>query len=103
MIEDIKTQHHFSSGVYARQMELPKGWEAESHIHKFDHLSILSKGKVTVTVDDKKIDYEAPTVVTIKAGKVHKIEAHEDSLWFCIHATDETDPLKMDKILVEES
>ena len=102
MCKDVKTDHHFSSGVYARQMELPKGWGAESHKHKFDHMSILSKGKVTVTVGDDEFEYTAPTVVTIKAGIAHKIYAHEDSVWFCVHATDETDIDTIDKILIEE-
>ena len=102
MIEDIKTKHHFSSGVYARQMELPKGWEAESHKHKFDHLSILSKGEVTVTADGEEIHYTAPEVITIKPGVIHKITAHEDSLWFCIHSTDETCIEEIDNILIEE-
>jgi hypothetical protein len=29
------------------------------------------------------------------------IEALEDAVWFCIHATDETDPEKVDKVLIE--
>ena len=79
MIKDIKTQHHFSSGVYARQMELPAGWYADSHKHEFDHLSILSSGEVDVTVDGKTESYTAPAVLTIKAGKVHNIVAKTDS------------------------
>lgn len=103
MIEDIKTQHHFSSGVYARRMELPAGWFAESHKHKFDHMSILASGEVNIFVDDEKFEYTTGAIVTIEAGKVHKIVAKTDSIWFCIHASDEMPIDKIEQILIEES
>jgi hypothetical protein len=30
----------------------------------------------------------------------HSIEALEDTVWFCIHATEETDPTKVDEVLI---
>jgi len=102
MCKDINTKHHFNSGVYSREMLLPKGWVAESHKHKFSHMSILASGKVEVTVDDITSTYEAPAVLSISAGKLHGIYAIEESIWFCIHATDELDIDKLETILIEE-
>lgn len=103
MCEDIYTKHHFNSGVYSREMHLPEGWAAETHKHKFSHMSILASGKVKVTIDNIVTEYTAPVVVSIEAGKVHGIYAYTDSIWFCIHATEETEVLNLDKILIEEA
>lgn len=88
---DLGTIHHFSSGVYAKQMHLPAGYIAVSHKHEYDHLSILAKGKVIVKTDNTIASYTAPACVTIVKGLHHSIEALEDTVWFCIHGTDETD------------
>lgn len=97
---DLGTIHHFSDGLYAKQMMIPKGYEACSHAHEYSHLSILAKGKVAVITDDEKKGYEAPACIEIKAGIHHKIIALENSTWFCIHATEETDKNKIDEVLI---
>jgi quercetin dioxygenase-like cupin family protein len=100
---DLKIIHHFSSGVYAKQMSIPKGYTALSHSHVYDHLSILAKGKVIVSTDEETNEYIAPTAITIKAGVNHAIYAVEDSSWFCVHATEETDEDKIDEVLIEKN
>ena len=53
MIEfDLKIQHHFSDGIYAKKMEIPKDHYVVSHKHTYDHLSILASGRVLVEVGD---------------------------------------------------
>jgi len=100
---DLGIVHHFSSGVYAKQMTLPAGYTALSHSHNFDHMSILASGKVLVKTDDSEVvEYTAPTVVTIKAGINHAIYAVEDSSWFCVHATEETDEDHIDEVLIKK-
>lgn len=97
---DLGTQHHFSSGVYAKQMHLPKGYMAISHQHNYDHLSVLASGKVIVKTDDGQQEYTAPVAITIVKHKNHAITALEDAVWFCIHATDETDTDKVDEVII---
>lgn len=102
MIEiDLKIQHHFSDGIYAKQMELPKDHYAVSHKHTYDHLSILAAGVVLVEVDGIETTYTAPACLNIVAGAEHKITALEDSFWYCIHATTETDVAMIDNVLIE--
>lgn len=104
MIEiDLHTQHHFSDGLYAKQMALPKGHFAVSHKHKYSHLSVLAAGVAVVEADGVETTYTAPACINIAAGVEHKITALEDVAWFCIHATDETDADKIDRVLIEES
>ena len=99
---DPCTVHHFSDGLYAKQMSIPKGFIACQHKHSFSHLSILAKGRVIVKTDDYNKEYIAPACIEIKAEIYHQIEALEDSAWFCVHATEETDPNKADEVLISK-
>lgn len=97
---DLGTVHHFSDGLYAKQMVIPKGYMAGTHSHKYSHLSILSKGRVIVRTDDETLEYTAPACIEIKKDTIHNIEALEDSVWFCVHATEETNLDLIDDVLI---
>lgn len=99
---DLGIIHHFSGGLYAKQMTLPKDYFAVSHAHNYDHLSILANGKVIVKTDESENVYTAPVCIEIKKGLHHSITALEDAVWFCIHATDETDVNKVDEVLIKK-
>lgn len=95
--------HHFSEGLYAKQMELKEGSFAVQHKHNYDHLSILAKGKVRVLFEGNlSKEYTAPACINIVKDVNHAVYALEDSVWFCIHATSETDVDKVDKVLIKE-
>lgn len=93
-------RHHFAGGVYAKETRLPAGQVFVQHKHAFEHLSILARGHVKVTTDGRERVYVAPAVITIPAGVHHAVHALQDSLWFCIHATDCTDPDRVDEALI---
>jgi quercetin dioxygenase-like cupin family protein len=97
---DPEIVHHFSDGLYAKQLVIPKGFEGIQHIHSYSHLSILAKGRVIVVTDEGKQEYTAPACIEIKSGIHHKIISLEDATWFCIHATEETDANKVDEVLI---
>lgn len=99
---DLGVVHNFSDGLYAKQMFVPQGYVIGTHAHTFSHLSILAKGKVVVRTDEGFAEYTAPTCLEIKEGIHHAIEALEDTVWFCIHATDETDVNKIDEVLIKK-
>lgn len=88
--------HHFSSGVYAKEMRFAAGTTAVSHRHQFDHMSILASGRVVVTTPQGVTALVGPAVITMRAGVEHQVEAITDAVWFCIHATEETDVAKID-------
>jgi mannose-6-phosphate isomerase-like protein (cupin superfamily) len=97
---DPQTVHHFSDGLYAKQMVIPAGYEACQHAHNYSHLSVLASGRVIVMTDDWKKEFKAPACIEIKAGVYHKIISLEDATWFCVHATEETDAEKIDEVLI---
>ena len=88
---NFSPEHFFSEGVYAKKYALPANTQVPTHKHVYDHMSILASGHVTVTVDGNTVEYTAPAVINIKKNMEHTIRGYEDSVWFCIHATSETD------------
>lgn len=88
---DLHIEHHFTDGMYARKMTIPKNALVPTHRHVYDHFSVLASGKVMVTVDDMSQIYSAPAIIAIKKGQSHTIRAFEESVWICMHATTETD------------
>lgn len=100
---DLGTVHYFADGLYSKEIHLPKGYIAGQHAHTYTHLSILAKGEVIVRTDTDAVRYTAPACIEIKAGTNHSIESLEDTVWYCIHATDETDVNKVDAVLVQEN
>ena len=100
---DPQVEHHFSDGLYAKRMVIPQGFEVGQHAHKYSHLSILAKGRVLVKTDEAQKEYAAPACIEIKSGVLHVIQALENSEWYCVHATDETDAEKVDQVLIERN
>jgi len=94
-------RHHFSAGVYVREMVLKQDHEVMTHAHTYDHFGLLGAGIALVELDGEMSVHHGPTVVEIKAGKPHRIRAITDIIWFCIHATEETDPEKVDEVLIQ--
>ena len=94
--EALNVEHFFCDGLYAKKMTMKKGYVVGKHIHDFTHVSALKSGRVLLGVDGVFQTYIAPCYITIEENKSHTIEALEDSKWFCIHLTDETDCEKID-------
>lgn len=99
-LDTLPITHHFAGGVYGKEMFIPKGHYAVKHQHAYAHLSILAQGIAEVNVNGAVQTYVAPACITIAAGATHTITAATDIVWFCIHATDETDPAKVDQVLI---
>jgi quercetin dioxygenase-like cupin family protein len=100
---DYQITHHFGPAVYAKQMHLAAGQAVATHKHRFDHLSILARGRAVVEVDGVATSYSGPAGITIAAGREHTITAITAIDWFCIHATSETDVDAIDATLIEEN
>lgn len=76
------------SNVYARQMHFAKAGDTEfGHTHPFDHMTLLAKGALQVTVNGKVSSFKAPHILFIKAELEHELVALEDgTVAYCIHA-----------------
>ena len=100
-LPDHQITHHFSDGLYAKEMRVEAGQAILKHMHDFSHLSILARGRVAILIGDEIEVIEAPACIDVKAGLVHGIKAIEDCVWYCIHATNEKDASKVDQVLIE--
>lgn len=86
---DLRVEHQFSFGVYARTLYIPRGIILIGQIHKFENLNILLKGKMLVSVGDKMELVEAPFTVVSPPNTKRIAEALEDSVWMTVHGTHE--------------
>ena len=94
-------QHHFGAGVYAKETRIPAGHLLGKHTHTFDHLSILASGTVEVWVDGRVSVLTGPACLVVQANKEHMVRSVTDVVWYCVHATDCTDPVHVDDVLIE--
>lgn len=63
------------------------GDKIEGHAHTFDHITLLSKGRVIMRVKGEEKEHVAPKLIVTPKGIVHEFEALEnDCLLCCIHA-----------------
>jgi quercetin dioxygenase-like cupin family protein len=101
-LDDINMVHHFAGGVYAKQTRIPAGVALEQHVHNYAHLSILASGTVLVQRGPGGgiEQHTGPCAIHIPAGVMHTVQAVDAAVWFCVHATAETDPAKVDATLM---
>lgn len=83
-----KTTMAHVSNLWVRMMHFEKvGDQNEPHAHDFDHVTLLSKGRMEVDVDGCKTVFNAPHLIYIIKGKRHYLTALEDdTIASCIHA-----------------
>lgn len=92
---ELKVEHHFSPGVYARTLHIPKDTILTGKIHKYAQLNILVQGEMSVLVGEEVKRIKAPFTIVSPAGTKRIAHAHEDCIWITVHGTEETD---LDKI-----
>ena len=76
------------ANLFSRMMHFAKAGDTEvGHTHQFDHLTLLAKGKLKVTVEGVATDFTAPHMIYIHKDKIHELEALSDeTVAYCIHA-----------------
>ena len=95
-------KHHFSPGVYLREIFMPAGTVVIGRKHKTEHFNILVKGAALIVHDDgRKEELRAPKVFVSKAGVQKVLYIIEDMIWMTTHVTEETDLEKLDALLVD--
>lgn len=88
---ELPVVHHFSKGVYARELHIPAGTTLTGKIHKFENLNILSKGEMSVLTEDGIKRVSAPFTVVSPPGTKRIAYAHTDCIWTTIHGTESQD------------
>ncbi len=99
----LPVTYYHGGGVFTGELFIPKGTLIVGKIHKFENVNVLSKGELSVLVDNEIKRLKAPSVVVAKAGSKRIFYAHEDSIWMTFHATKEVDPNEVEKIFIAQT
>jgi len=86
-----KIKHHYATGVYGRELFIPKGQVLISKIHRGKTFNIITEGKVSVISEMGFHTYEAPYIFVSDPFTKRVVISHEDSVWVTSHGTDKTD------------
>ena len=99
---EIPVRHYFATGLYAREITVPRGTLAVGKIHKTQHINVLSKGEVTVLRHDGALRVSAPYTWVVEPGMKAMAYAHEETVWtsFCVNPTDERDMDQLEAALI---
>jgi quercetin dioxygenase-like cupin family protein len=92
---DGDVHHHFSEGLYARELRIPADTVLIGHIHLQGQINFLMKGTIRVTTDDGMKTLTAPQIVVTGPGTKRAGYAVTDVVWVTVSATEETDPEKI--------
>jgi hypothetical protein len=96
-------KHHFSPGVYARELFIPAGTLLTGKIHKYPQLNILSQGEIAVLTEDGIRRLQASFTIVSPAGTKRIAYALTDCVWTTIHHTFETDPDTIEHLVTAAS
>ena len=79
-------KHHFTDGIYTREIFIPKGTYIVGKIHKHEHPNFLMQGSVRmITETGGYEELKAPRFMISKAGTKRALLALEDTVWITIH------------------
>ena len=84
VLEEVSL-NYVGAGICVKQVLLKKGQQVVQHKHKYAHLSILQKGRVTVYTDELELELRGPASFVIEANVNHMVIAHTDAMWLCVH------------------
>lgn len=101
----VEPRHYHAGGVYAREVFLPAGTLVTGKIHRTEHMTILSMGRVRVFTDTEEAELVAPATFVSQPGTKRAVLVLEDAVWTTIHAnpTRETDLDKLEAVLIAPS
>lgn len=83
---EIVPIHHFSPGIYMREIRIPKGTLLTGKIHKEEHLNILSRGELAVITDQGPKRLLASSVIPSMPGIKRVGFALQDCVWITVHS-----------------
>ena len=95
--------HTFAPGCYVRTIFVPKDTLIVTKIHKYAHITFLMQGEVIVATEEGPVRFEAPRIMTTKAGTKRVIYCKTDVLWSTVHVTEKTDLDELEDELIAKS
>jgi hypothetical protein len=97
---EIETYHHFSKGLYAREIRIPAEVLLTGKIHRLDHLCIVASGTCRIITEDADNIITGPCTFTAFAGVKKVIYAETNTVFMTVHSTDLTDISEIERTFV---
>lgn len=100
MATSTKKELGYFGNIWVRQHNLEKAGDTNDggHVHFFDHVTMLVRGKVrvdvkdTITKEERSKEFEGPTFMVIRKDHIHKITALTDDVqYYCVFALRDVD------------
>lgn len=101
--EDYPLVHRFAPGLYVREVSVPAGQFIVGRKHLHPTVNFLMKGRVSVVSGGRVMHLTAPCTFVSEAGVRKAAIVHEDMIWTNVHATDETDIGRIEKLFIDTS
>jgi hypothetical protein len=98
---ELKTEHFWADGLYARMLFRPADTLIVGKVHLREHLYVVLSGEVTITGDGYKEHVIGPKVFVSQPGTKRAVYAHTDATTMTVHRTDERDLDKIEAELIE--
>ena len=93
--------HHFTPGLYSREIFMPAGAVVVSKIHATEHPYVVLKGNLLVyTEDGKWEEINAPHFGITKPGRRRVLLIGQDTVWITFHPTNKTDPADIERDII---
>jgi hypothetical protein len=96
-------KHTFTDGMYVREIFLPKGMLFVTKIHKFTHPYFMLQGDCSILTEEGVVRIKAPFSGVTSAGTKRVIYSHADTVWITVHATRETDLVKIEEEVIAKT
>lgn len=100
---ECPVRHYFAPGLYAREMTIPAGVVLTGAVHKTEHLSTVSAGRIMVDNGEGAVEIAAPFTFVSKPGAKRAGFALETTVWTTYHPTDTTDLDQLAEELTEST
>jgi quercetin dioxygenase-like cupin family protein len=99
----LEPKHHFSKGIYTRELTMPAGVLVVGKRHAQEHIVMVTRGRCTVFTERGQEEVTAPLTFVSPAGEKRVFLVHEDTTLITVHRTDATslDEVERDLILTD--
>lgn len=96
----LEVRHHFTAGLYARELIVPAGVLLVGALHRTRHLFVLTQGTIVVNTGDGPQEISAPYTCETLPGIKRAITALTDARMMTFHVTEETDLAKIEAAVI---
>lgn len=89
--EIVQVKHLQTDGLYVKAYQAPAGTRMYTKQFETNHMTILAHGSAVLEAEGQGIRLVAPVHCVIPARTRVTVSLLEDSVWYCLHPTAETD------------